>query len=77
MKITQLSADTLRRMIARFLACAVLLTAAIPLVRAGGGEVHFMNGSQLPLRQFDLRMGRIIYVAGSPVTCARLMELMR
>ncbi len=53
------------------------IAAAIPLVRAGGGEVHFMNGSQLPLRQFDLRMGRIIYVAGSPVTCARLMELMR
>jgi myo-inositol-1(or 4)-monophosphatase len=52
------------------------LAAAIPLVRAGGGEVHFLNGGQLPMRQFDLKMTRIIYVAGSPAMCARLRELM-
>ena len=52
------------------------LAAAIPLVRAGGGEVHFLNGEQLPLRTFDLRMGKIVYVAGSAAMCARLRGLM-
>ncbi|MBL9190268.1 MAG: inositol monophosphatase [Opitutaceae bacterium] len=52
------------------------LAAAIPLVRAAGGEVHFLNGEQLPLRTFDLRMEKIVYVAGSPAMCARLRELM-
>jgi myo-inositol-1(or 4)-monophosphatase len=53
------------------------LAAAIPLVRAAGGEVAFLNGAQLPMRQFDLKMKRIIYVAGSPAMCARLRELMK
>jgi myo-inositol-1(or 4)-monophosphatase len=52
------------------------LAAAIPLVRAGGGEVHFLNGPQLPLRAFDLRMGRIVYLAGSPAMCVRLRGLL-
>jgi myo-inositol-1(or 4)-monophosphatase len=51
------------------------LAAAIPLCRAAGGEVRFLNGEQLPVRQFDLRMGRIVYVAGSPAMCSRLAEL--
>jgi myo-inositol-1(or 4)-monophosphatase len=53
------------------------LAAAIPLVRAAGGEVHFLNGAQLPMRAFDLRMPKIVYVAGSPAMCERLSELMR
>jgi myo-inositol-1(or 4)-monophosphatase len=53
------------------------LAAAIPLVRAAGGEVHFMNGPHLPMRTFSVRMGKIVYVAGSPAMCARLQELMR
>jgi myo-inositol-1(or 4)-monophosphatase len=52
------------------------LAAAIPLVRAAGGEVHFLNGEQLPMQQFDLKMKRIIYAAGSPTMCAKLRELM-
>ena len=52
------------------------LAAAIPLVRAAGGEVHFINGEQLPMKQFDLKMKRIIYIAGGPAMCARLKELM-
>ncbi|MBL9200752.1 MAG: inositol monophosphatase family protein [Opitutaceae bacterium] len=51
------------------------LAAAIPLVEAGGGEVHFLNGPQLPLNRFDLHMGRIVYVAGGPAMCSRLREL--
>ena len=53
------------------------LAAAIPLVRAAGGEVHFVNGAQLPIRQFDLKMKGIIYLAGSPAMCARLREVMK
>lgn len=53
------------------------LAAAIPLVRAAGGEVHFLNGAQLPMKQFDLKMGRIIYVAGAPAMCVRLRDLMK
>ena len=53
------------------------LAAAIPLVRAAGGEVHFLNGAQLPVRQFDLRMKGIIYVAGSPAMCARLCTILQ
>jgi myo-inositol-1(or 4)-monophosphatase len=52
------------------------LAAAIPLVRAAGGEVQFLNGEQLPMRTFNLRMNRIVYVAGSAAMCARLRGLM-
>lgn len=51
------------------------LAAAIPLCRAAGGEVRFLNGEQLPLRSFDLHMARIIYVAGGPSLCRQLAEL--
>lgn len=52
------------------------LAAAIPLVRAAGGEVTFLNGEQLPMRVFNLKMGRIVYVAGGPIVAARLRELL-
>jgi len=51
------------------------LAAAIALMRGAGGDVHFVNGEQLPLRVFNLRMEKIIYVAGSPAMCTRLREL--
>lgn len=51
------------------------LAAAIALVRGAGGEVHFLNGGQLPMRTFDLKMKRIIYVGGSAESCARLRAL--
>lgn len=53
------------------------LAAAIPLVRAAGGEVHFLNGEQLPMKQFNLKMGRIMYIAGSKTICERLRVLMQ
>jgi len=52
------------------------LAAGIPMVRAAGGEVQFLNGQQLPMQQFDLKMRRIIYAAGSPETCAKLRQLL-
>jgi myo-inositol-1(or 4)-monophosphatase len=52
------------------------LAAAIPLCRAAGGEVIFMNGEQLPMKVFDLKMKRIVYVAGAPQMARRLAGLM-
>ena len=51
------------------------LAAAIALLRGAGGEIIFLNGAQLPMRTFDLRMARIIYVAGSPAMALRLAGL--
>jgi len=53
------------------------IAAAIPLCLAGGGEIHFLNGEQLPMRQFDLKMGRIQYIAGNTAACAQLRELLK
>ncbi|MDR0901609.1 MAG: inositol monophosphatase [Opitutaceae bacterium] len=50
------------------------IAAAVALCLAGGGEVQFLNGAQFPMRQFDLRMERIRYVAGNAAVCARLRE---
>ena len=51
------------------------LAAAIALCRGAGGEVTFINGEQLPMKQFDLNMGRIFYVAGGPKMRARFEAL--
>ena len=51
------------------------LAAAIPMCRAGGGVIEFLNGAQLPMRLFDLKMKPIVYVAGNPAMCARLRAL--
>ena len=53
------------------------LAAAIALCRGAGGEVRFLNGPQLPLRTFDLHMGRIVYIAGSAALCDRLEALFK
>ncbi len=53
------------------------IAAGVPLCWAGGGEVQFLNGEQFPLRQFDLKMKRIQYVAGSDLMCQRLRELLK
>lgn len=48
------------------------IAAAMPMVRAVGGEVRFMEVSPLPLREFDLKMARIFYIAGKPDLCDEL-----
>jgi myo-inositol-1(or 4)-monophosphatase len=53
------------------------IAAAAALCLAGGGEVQFLNGEQFPMRQFDLKMGRIQYVAGNASVCARMRELLK
>lgn len=51
------------------------IAAAVPMVWAAGGETRFLNGEQFPLKAFDLKMGRIFYVAGSPRFCDHLCKL--
>jgi myo-inositol-1(or 4)-monophosphatase len=53
------------------------IAAATPLCLAGGGSVEFLNGEQFPLREFDLKMPRIFYVAGSKTMCTCLKKLLR
>jgi myo-inositol-1(or 4)-monophosphatase len=52
------------------------LAAAIPLCRAAGGKVLFLNGEQLPMTAFDLKMPQIVYAAGPPATADRLAALL-
>jgi myo-inositol-1(or 4)-monophosphatase len=52
------------------------IAAAVPLVLAGGGVVEFVTASPFPLRQFDLNMGRIFYVAGTKAGVAELRRLL-
>lgn len=52
------------------------IAAAVPLCLAAGGEVQFLKNDPFPLRAFDLKMGRIFYVAGNISVCARLRELL-
>lgn len=53
------------------------IAAAVPLCLAGGGKVQFLNGEQFPLRQFDLKMNRIQYIAGGKNFCTRMSELLK
>jgi myo-inositol-1(or 4)-monophosphatase len=53
------------------------IAAAVPLCLAGGGRLEFFNGPQFPMRQFDLKMPRIFYIAGSAAMCARLRQLLK
>jgi myo-inositol-1(or 4)-monophosphatase len=53
------------------------LAAAIPLCLEAGGEIRFLNGGQLPLRQFDLKMKPIMYFAGSPAMASILGPLLK
>jgi len=51
------------------------LAAGIALCRAAGGKVIFVNGEQLPMTTFDLKMRRIVYAAGAPAMAERLAGL--
>ncbi|MFZ9682810.1 MAG: inositol monophosphatase family protein, partial [Cephaloticoccus sp.] len=52
------------------------IAAAVPLVSAAGGVVDYITPAPFPLREFDLKMGRIFYVAGSKSGAAELRQLL-
>lgn len=53
------------------------IAAAVPLVLAAGGRLTYLNGEVFPLRQFDLKMGRIFYLAGGDATVAALQRVLQ
>ena len=52
------------------------IASAVPLVLAAGGKLDYISVSPFPLREFDLHMGRIFYVAGPTSGCAQLRTLL-
>lgn len=52
------------------------IAAAVPLVEAGGGQVEYLRNAPFPLREFNLGMDRIFYVAGNAAVCARLRAVL-
>lgn len=52
------------------------IASAVPLVLAAGGKLDYISASPFPLRNFDLHMGRIFYVAGPALGCAQLRSLL-
>ena len=52
------------------------IAAAVPLILAGGGAVEFITESPFPLREFDLKMSRIFYLAGTRDGVAELERLL-
>lgn len=53
------------------------IAAAWAFCQATGVEVHFFNGPVFPLREFDLHMQPVPYLAGGPEACAELLPKLR
>ncbi|MBC8009586.1 MAG: inositol monophosphatase [Burkholderiales bacterium] len=52
------------------------IAAAVPFCLGAGGDVRYLAGPLFPLRVFDLKMGRVPFVAGSPAVCDELVGLL-
>jgi len=52
------------------------IASAVPLLLAGGGAVEFISESPFPLREFDLKMKRIFYLAGTLDGVSELRRLL-
>lgn len=52
------------------------IAAAYPICLGAGGVVHWMETSPFPLREFDLKMARLPFVAGNAATVAKVRELL-
>lgn len=50
------------------------IAAALPIAWAAGAETRFLNGNPVPMRSFDLKMGRIQYIAGNKELCDHLQK---
>lgn len=52
------------------------IAAACALLADAGADIQYLNGAPFPLREFSLKSGRVQYVAGSPLMCTRLREVL-
>jgi myo-inositol-1(or 4)-monophosphatase len=53
------------------------IAAAHAIALGGGAEIHYLRNNPFPLREFDLNMPRIQYVAGNAKVCARVRALLK
>lgn len=53
------------------------IAAAHAIALGGGAELHYLRNNPFPLREFDLNMPRIHYIAGNRKVCARIKALLR
>lgn len=53
------------------------IAAAVPFCQGAGGEVRYLAGPLFPLTVFDLKMGRVPFVAGAATVCDELEGLLR
>ncbi|TAG30189.1 MAG: inositol monophosphatase, partial [Verrucomicrobia bacterium] len=53
------------------------IAAAVPFCLGAGGEVRYLSEPLFPLKVFDLRMGRVPFVAGSAAVCDELKTLLK
>ena len=52
------------------------IAAACALVEEAGAEIHYLNGSPYPMKEFTLKSGRVQYVTGNAAMCAKLHEML-
>lgn len=50
------------------------IAAAVPLLLAAGGEIHYLDQPAFPLRQFHVRAPYVPFVGGTPDFCAWVRE---
>jgi len=52
------------------------IAAAAALIEEAGAELHYLNDSPFPLKEFTLKAQRVQYVAGNKVMCAKLLRIL-
>jgi myo-inositol-1(or 4)-monophosphatase len=54
----------------------VSLGQAVALFGKAGAELHYLNGTPFPLREFSVKSARVQYVAGNAAVCAKLRSIL-
>lgn len=52
------------------------IAAACALVEESGAQIHYLNASPFPLKEFTLKAGRVQYVAGNAAMVTKLREVL-
>lgn len=52
------------------------IAAACALIEEAGAEIHYLNASPYPMKEFTLKSGRVQYVTGNSAMCTKLHEML-
>ena len=52
------------------------IAAAAALVEESGVQIHYLNQSPFPMKEFTLQAKRVQYVAGNPAMVTKLREIL-